>query len=69
MNANYRNNVSLVNNVTNVTTNKGVGFYLNLEKAEKYEVSLNGEYSYEMPKTTWVHFRRSPIIHITLEVR
>ncbi len=51
MNANYRNNVSLVNNVTNVTTNKGVGFYLNLEKQkEKYEVSLNGEYSYEMPK-------------------
>ena len=51
-NGSFSNNVSYVNNVKNISQNASFNPGLNLEKnAEKFNVSIGGDYSYNIPKS------------------
>lgn len=51
-NGSFSNNVSYVNSVKNISQNTSFNPGLNLEKnAEKYNISLGGDYSYSIPKS------------------
>jgi hypothetical protein len=52
-NGSFSNNVSLVNGTKNISQNTSLGPGLNFEKnAEKFNVRIGGDYSYNIPKST-----------------
>ncbi len=67
-NANFNNNVSYVNGVKNISQNSGFGPGLTIEKRmDGFEMSLGGNYSYDIPKTNISAQSNQPYYSYTLE--
>jgi hypothetical protein len=68
LNSSHSNNISLVNNVRTISKSTSIGPALTFEKdAKKYEVRIEGNYDYFVPKTSLNSLSQQPYYTYSIE--